>query len=122
MTDIHIPRMPDKILEQLVGVLLLHHQPRRLDDIAGILDKFAAIRGKLIDIHWGCILNISERLVDLFIIGHATLPEGLDHAVKTNLAGELVSTAAARFKETRRTLRSTSASLSALTTGSTTEP
>jgi hypothetical protein len=53
MTDIHIPRMPDEILEQLVGVLLLHHQPRRLDDITGILDKFAAIRGKLIDIHWG---------------------------------------------------------------------
>jgi hypothetical protein len=121
LRHIHILRMPHEVLEQLVRVLLLDHQPRRLDDVARILDELAAVRGELVGVDGGGGLDVAQGLVYLFVVGHAALAEGFDHAVETDLdAG--VSISMQRTRGGRRTLRSTSASLSAFITGSTTEP
>ena len=120
--NIYILRMPHEILEQLVCVLLLDHQPRSLDDIARILDGLAAVWGELVDIDWGGCFDVSEGLVYLFVIRHAALAKGFDHAIEMDLVGQGVSISVHGARGDGRTLRSTSASLSAFITGSTTEP
>jgi hypothetical protein len=43
-----------------------------------------------------------ERLVDLLVVGHAALPEGLDHAVETDLAAAGGGLALTTMNESRR--------------------
>jgi hypothetical protein len=78
--------MPHKVLEQLVCILLLHHHPRRLNDIPRILDQFLAIRWELVDIDRG-ILDIGSRRSACY------------SSWACDLASELVSTAVNEFGE-----------------------
>jgi hypothetical protein len=73
---IDVPRMSPEVPEQLVRVLLLHHHPRRLNDIPHILDQLPTSRRELVDINRGGILDTSEGFVDLLVIGHVALAEG----------------------------------------------
>ena len=42
--------MPDKVLEELVGILLLDHQASSIDNVAGILDELLAIGRELVNV------------------------------------------------------------------------
>jgi hypothetical protein len=72
-------RHPSPCSYQLVCILPLHYYPCCLDDILRILDQFPAILRELVNIDWGGILDISEVLVYMLVIGHAALAECFDH-------------------------------------------
>ena len=77
--------MPDKVLEELVGILLLDHQASSADNVAGVLDELLAIGRELVNVDGRVVEDIVESLVDLGVVGHATFAEGFDDAIQTNL-------------------------------------
>ena len=78
--------MPQKVLKELVGVLLLYDLAGCLNDIADILDELLSIGGKSADFDEGVVANVGERFVDLFVVRVSTLAESLDYAVETELS------------------------------------
>lgn len=48
---VHAVRIPHKVLEQFVGILLLNNETGSLDDVTTILDEFTTPRRKLVLIH-----------------------------------------------------------------------
>ena len=66
---INVPGMPDKVLEELVAILLAHDDASSLDDIFEVLDKFATIRTKLVLVDRGVVEDIFQRVVDLGVVG-----------------------------------------------------
>lgn len=82
---INIAGVPQEILEQLVGVLLLDHLARGLDDITDILDELLAIWAEFADVDERVVADIGKGLVDLVVVGVAALTERLDDAVKAEL-------------------------------------
>ena len=78
---IYITGVPDEVLKEFIGILLLHDETGGFDDIAGILDKSLSIGRQLVDVNGFSISEIRQRLVDLGVIRHATLPESLDDSI-----------------------------------------
>ena len=72
--------MPDEILKELVGILLLNHH-----DVLRILNQFPSFWRELMDVDWRMIENILKCLVDLVVCRQTTIPESLDHAEQHNL-------------------------------------
>ena len=64
------------------------------------MDGLPAIWRELVNVDRRGVLDVSERLVDLLIIGHATSAEGFDHAVKTDLEDGVSSTTVNELGET----------------------
>jgi hypothetical protein len=77
--------MPDEILKELVGILLLNHHSCRSDDVLRILNQFPSFWRELMDVDWRMIENILKCLVDLVVCRQTTIPESLDHAEQHNL-------------------------------------
>ena len=61
--------MPDKVLEELVAILLAHDDASGLDDIFEVLDEFATVRTKLVLVDRGVVEDIFQRVVDLGVVG-----------------------------------------------------
>lgn len=112
-------RMPDKVLEKLVGVLLFDDQACGLDDISDILNKLLAVWRELGDVHGGVVEDIRKSVMNLGVGWESAFSEGLDDTVEFELS---------RYKMEQKmkcsrgepTFRSTSAAWRFLSTGSTT--
>ena len=89
--DVNIAGVPDEVLEEFIGVLLLDDETRGVDDVTGILDQLLAIVGELPGVDRGVLENVCEGAVDLLVGGHAGLAEGLDDTVKAELAVDIGS-------------------------------
>lgn len=72
-------------LEELVGVLLLNHQTRGLDDVADVLDELHALERELGLVDGRVAEDVAEGVMDLLVRGKATITEGLDDAVELEL-------------------------------------
>jgi len=94
-------RGPDRVLEQLVGVLLLDDHSQGLEDISGVIDQDPALGGELVDRDGRVADGVLERLVDLLVVGHSAdvskclagatlggspIVEGLDDAPELHLS------------------------------------
>ena len=66
---VNVSSVPNEVLEELVAVLLLHDQSSGLNDIFGILNKFAAFGTELVLLDRGMVEDVAQRVVDLSIIG-----------------------------------------------------
>jgi hypothetical protein len=84
--SVDIAGMPNEVLEQFIGVLLLDHHASCADDLAGILDELLSLRRELVDVDGGVVKDMLKSLVDLSIGGKSPLAEGVDNTVETNLS------------------------------------
>ena len=75
-------RVPEEVLEELVGVLLLDNLAGGFDDVAGILDEALTGGGELDNDHGGIVANVAEGFVYLGVVGVAAVAQGLDDAVE----------------------------------------
>ncbi len=91
LIEIDVAGVPDEILEELVGVLLLDHETRGLDDIPGIIYQTLAVGRKLPGVDRGVLENVVEGAIDLLVRGHAGLGERFEDAVETELAVDVGS-------------------------------
>ena len=108
--------MPNKVLKQFIIILLGDDLSLRFDDISGVLNDFLSFCGELVDVNGS---EVIEYVVNLFIVRQVALAESLDCVIDFGLQNcERVRVVNIDL----HTLRSTSASLIALLTGSTTEP
>ena len=77
--------MPHECLEELVGILFLNEEARRIDDVSRILHEFAAFWRELFQRHWRVTADVCQKLEYLLIIGETTLSQRLYDAVESNL-------------------------------------
>ena len=73
--------MPYKVLEEFVCVLLLDHEPGRVDYLAGILNELFPLGREVIHVDRRVVMDITQSLLDLDIGGKFSIPERLDRAV-----------------------------------------
>ena len=52
-------RVPDEVLEELVRILLKHHEPRGLDDVARVVDEPLAVAAERVEIHGRVLQHVS---------------------------------------------------------------
>ncbi len=57
-TDVGATGVPNEVLEELVCVLLLHHEARSLDDVADVADELLAIGAELLDVDEGVVADV----------------------------------------------------------------
>ena len=81
--------MPDEVLEEFVGVLLLDNQTGCLDDVTRVGDELLTVRGELVDVDWGVRADVLEGLVDLGVVRELAVSESLDDAVEAHLAVDI---------------------------------
>jgi hypothetical protein len=69
LVGVNVSGMPNEVLEELVAVLILHDDASGLDDILGVLNKFATFGAELVLVDRRMVEKIFQRVVDLSIVG-----------------------------------------------------
>ena len=82
---VDVSGIPDEVLEELVAVLILHNDASGLDDFVDILNELATFGTKLLLFNKGMVEDIVQHVVDLSVVGHPPITEGLNDAVESNL-------------------------------------
>ena len=69
LVSVNVSSVPDEVLEELVAVLFVHNDASGLDDILGVLNKFATLGTELSLVDRGMIEDVFQRVVDLSVVG-----------------------------------------------------
>jgi hypothetical protein len=115
-----VARMPDELLEELVGVLVADNRPGGVDDVTCVLNQLATLAGKLAQVDGRVVEEIGQPGVDLRIRRHTPPTKRFNNAVEVELGSDeskLLNVCGLGL-----TFRSMSLSFSALSTGAATEP
>lgn len=87
--DVDIARVPDEVLEDLIGVLLLDELAESLEDVVGVVDKPLALGGKGVGVGEGVVGEVCEDSVDLVVGREAGLLDGGEDAVELELTVDI---------------------------------
>ena len=68
LIDVDVASVPDKILEELITVLLVHNNAGGLDDVFDVLNEFATFGTELLLVDRGMVEYVVQRVVDLGVI------------------------------------------------------
>ena len=61
--------MPNKVLQELITVLLFHDDACGLDDVFDILNELATFGAELVLVDRGMVEDVVQRVVDLGVVG-----------------------------------------------------
>jgi len=86
--SVEVPGVPNKVLQELVCILVLQDDTGGVYDLAEILDELATLGRKLVEVERRMILNIGKTPIELLVGGKTTVAEGFDGAKETNLRDE----------------------------------
>lgn len=89
LVEVGLGGVPDEVLEELVGVLVLDDQASGLDDVARVGDEFLAVGRELIHLDGRVGVDVAQSLVDLLVVRELAGAESLDDAIEAHLAVDI---------------------------------
>lgn len=87
LVETDVTRMPDKVLKDLVRVLLAHERTEGVEDVSGVLDELLALGREVVGVGLeGVVGEVSENAVDLVVGWETRLLHCGEGAIETEFA------------------------------------